>query len=316
MRAALIAAALALAGCDQPAANEEALGTTIIDDSAPSFVSLDLPNYFNCLRNRPATMVSAHRGGPAPGFAENSIPTFEHTLRAAPAFLEVDVSRTRDGVLVLMHDDTVDRTTTGRGVVSELTLADIKRLRLRDEDGRILDAQPPTLREALDWAASGAVLELDVKRGVSYEDVAREVREAEAMYRVIFITYSVDGASRLARVAPEAMIYTTIASISDLELLERRGVDLTHIVAWLGDEDFDAALLHALNARRVEARWGLFGRNPDFASAVDAGVQGVAVNDPVAAYRAIDAADGERGFAAFRCLGAPSAPLFLRWSRP
>ncbi len=161
---------------------------------------------------------------------------------------------------------------------------------------------PPTLRQALDWADGKTVLELDVKRGVSYEDVAAEVRSAGAMDRVIFITYSVDGASRLARVAPEAMIYTTITSARDLDTLERRGVDLTHIVAWLGDEEVDEGLLQALNGRGVEGRWGLFRRNADFAAAVHAGVEGVSVNDPIAAYRAIDAADGQDGYAAAQCV--------------
>jgi hypothetical protein len=122
------------------------------------------------------------------------------------------------------------------------------------------------------------------------------------MGRVVFITYSVDGASRLARVAPESMIYTTITSARDLDTLERRGVDLTHIVAWLGDDALDRDLLQALNARDVEARWGLFDRYADFADAAEAGVQGVAVNDPAAAFRAIDAADGQDGYAAAECV--------------
>jgi hypothetical protein len=66
----------------------------------------------------------------------------------------------------------------------------------------------------------------------------------------------------------------------------------------------DAGLLRALNARGVETRWGLFGRDADFASAVEAGVEGLSVNDPLSAYRAIDAADGQEGYAAAQCLRA------------
>lgn len=301
MRRPLIAAALALAACD---ANVGNIGISIGPDDRSPIAALapqSLPAFFDCLRENGETIVSAHRGGPASGFAENAIPTFEHTLSQAPAFLEVDVARTADGVLVLMHDDDVSRTTTGAGEVGDLDMAALLAFQLEDDDGRAVDARVPTLREALEWADGRTVLELDVKRGVSYEDVAREVRDAGAMGRVVFITYSVDGASRLARVAPEAMIYTTINNARDLDTLERRGVDLTHIVAWLGDEGLDRGLLAALNARGVEARWGLFDRYADFAEAVEAGVQGVAVNDPVAAYRAIDAADGAEGYAALQC---------------
>lgn len=299
MRVALIAAALVLAGCDARVSDVRA-GR---DGSAVEALTVSsLPAFFDCLRENNATLVSAHRGGPTSGFAENAIPTFGNTLSQTPAFLEVDVARTSDGVLVLMHDDDVSRTTTGSGEVGDLDMAQLLAFQLEDDDGRAVDARVPTLREALDWADGRTVLELDVKRGVSYEDVAREVRDASAMGRVVFITYSVDGASRLARVAPEAMIYTTITSARDLDTLQRRGVDLTHIVAWLGDDELDRDLLEALNARGVEARWGLFDRRADFADAAEAGVQGVAVNDPAAAFRAIDAADGQDGYTAAQCI--------------
>ncbi len=303
MKRALIVAALVLAACD--AGPTDPVDIQVTWQGEPQFtrqdMPRDLPAYFDCLRERRATLVSAHRGGPARGFAENTIPTFENTLRQAPAFLEVDIARTRDGVLVLMHDDTVDRTTNGSGDVRSLTAAQFAQLSLRDDGGEVLDASPPTLREALAWANRRTVLELDVKRAVAYEDVVREVEAAGAMGRVIFITYSVDGASRIAGIAPNAMIYASINSIRDLDTLERRGVDLSNIVAWLGDDDLNEDLARALNARGVEVRWGLFRRNADFASAVEAGVEGVSVNDPVAAYRAIDAADGQDGYAALQC---------------
>ena len=302
MKKLVIAAALALAlaACDAPVSGVGGGDAVRASTLAPT----NLPAFFDCLRAHNATLVSAHRGGPAPGFAENDTATFAHTLTQAPAFMETDIARTRDGALVLMHDDTVDRTTNGTGDVSSLTLAQFQALRLRDDDGAVLQGAPPTLRQALDWADGMTVLELDVKRGVSYEDVAAEVREAGAMNRVVFITYSVDGASRLARVAPEAMIYTTITNVRDLDTLERRGVDLSHIVAWLGDDALDEDLLHALNERGVEGRWGLFRRDADFAAAVEAGAEGVSVNDPASAYRAIDAVDGTDGYAAEQCLTA------------
>jgi glycerophosphoryl diester phosphodiesterase len=299
MRAALIAAALLLVGCDAEVGGVRVGGETA---ASVTLTPSDLSAFFDCLRENGRTIVSAHRGGPRSGFAENAIPTFENTVSRTPAFLEVDVARAGDGVLVLMHDDDISRTTTGTGEVGDLDMAQLLAFQLEDGDGRAVDARVPTLREALEWADGRTVLELDVKRGVSYEDVAREVRGAGAMGRVVFITYSVDGASRLARVAPEAMIYTTITNALDLDTLERRGVDLTHIVAWLGDDGLDRGLLTALNARDVEARWGLFDRYADFAEAAEAGVQGVAVNDPAAAFRAIDAADGQGGYAAAECV--------------
>lgn len=296
MKRALIAAALALAAC------EAAHDPTQVDARAFSAPApQNIPAFFDCLRETGAVAVSAHRGGPTLGFAENAIPTFENTLRRAPAFLEVDVAHTADGVLVLMHDDRVERTTSGTGAVAELTRAQLQAFALEDDRGRTLDAHAPTLREALDWARSRTVLELDIKRGVAYEDVVREVRAADAMGRVVFITYSIDGAARLAQLAPEATIYTTISSVRELELLERRGVDLRRIVAWVGSQEPDASLVRALAARGVETRVGMFGDARDYARAARMGVQIVAVDDAAEAVRALDAADGEEGYVALRC---------------
>jgi len=300
MKRVLIAAALALASCGPTpdGANLDAGGGGDTAVAAPS----NLASYFDCLRGGGFTALSAHRGGPAPGFAENAIPTFENTLRQAPgSFLEVDIARTADGVLVLMHDDRVERTTTGNGAVAELDMAQLLAFSLEDDEGRRVDARVPTLREALEWADGRTVLELDIKRGVRYEDVISEVDLAGAMRRVVFITYSVEGAARLARLAPQAMMYTTISSVRELDTLERRGVDISRIVAWVGTNTPDAGLVRTLAERGVETRAGMFGEGRDFSNAPRNGVQIVAVDDMREAYRDLDAADGEAGFAAAQC---------------
>jgi glycerophosphoryl diester phosphodiesterase len=298
MRWVGLAATLALAACGadlqvtQPGTRSHTLAPT------------NLPSFFDCLRRSGGAVISAHRGGPEPGFAENTVDAFANTLSTAPAFIEVDVRATRDGALFLMHDETVDRTTSGRGRLNELTRAEVRALRVEDGAGTPLNLAPTELSLALAWARGNTVLELDIKPEVRFEDVIEEVRAASAMGRVVFITYSVDGASRLARLAPEAMISTTITSVRDLDTLERRGVDLSHIVAWLGDEELDEGVVSALAERGVEARFGVFGRDDRFAEMAEAGVQSLAVDDVGAAYRAADAADGEEGYAALQCAAA------------
>lgn len=78
--------------------------------------------------------------------------------------VELDVRLSRDGVLVLMHDGTVDRTTDGRGPVSDLSLVELKALSLRNRDDRICEAGGvPTLKEAADLAEElglGLVVEM------------------------------------------------------------------------------------------------------------------------------------------------------------
>lgn len=298
MRGALLACILALGACD------EMVSDTIVRESAAPLTPASLPAFFDCLRENGGTIVSGHRGGRWADYAENAIDTFELTLSQSPAFLEVDIRRTREGALVLMHDDTVDRTTDGTGDVRNLTLAQFRSLRLQDSDGDTLDAHPPTLREALDWADGRAILELDVKRGVSYEDVVREVEEVGAMDRVVFITYSVAGAARLARIAPQAMLYTTIESRADIVALERTEIDLGRVVAWIGDDELNPDLIALLAERSIEARAGMFGGAGPYETVVGRGVQILAVDDAPAAVALFDAMDDSDGYAAMQCVGA------------
>lgn len=310
-RALLIAAAFALAGCEVQ--ETFGRGEPIAEQSAAA-VPGNLPAYFDCLREGGFTAISAHRGGPAPGFAENALPTFENTLREAPGtFLEVDISQTGDGVLVLMHDDRAERTTTGAGAIADLDMAQLLTFQLEDDNGQRVDARVPTLAEALEWADGKTVLELDIKRGVRYEDVIGAVSAADAMGRVIFVTYSVDGAARLARLAPQAMIYTTISNVRELDTLDRRGVDLTRIVAWIGTDTPAAALVSALAERGVETRFGMFGEGRDYAAAARAHAQIVAVEDAGEAFRDLDAADTEEGLAALQCAAQSPTGRYERW---
>lgn len=307
MRFALIAAALALAGCGQP--SQSPSNIEVMWQGEPRFINQAVPTnlvaYFDCLRERRFTAVSAHRGGPAPGFVENAIPTFENTLRRAPGtFLEVDVSQTADGVLVLIHDDRAERTTTGSGTIAELDMAQLLTFQLEDDSGRRVDARVPTLAEALEWADGKTVLELDIKRSVRFEDVVSAVEAANATNRVIFVTYSVDDAARLARLAPQAMIYTSISNVRELDTLERQGVDLARIVAWVGTDAPPASLVEALAAQGVETRFGMFGEGRDYAGATRAHAQIVAVDDAAEAVRDLDAADGQEGYAALQCARA------------
>jgi glycerophosphoryl diester phosphodiesterase len=283
------------------------------DDVAHRLAPADLAAFFDCLRETGQTVVAAHRGGPTRGYAENAIETFANTLSLAPALLEVDVSRTRDGALVLMHDDTLDRTTTGHGQVSDVALAEFRTLRLEDETGAVLNAHPPTLRQALDWADGRAILQLDIKRDVTFEDVISVVRAAGAVRRVVLITYTTGAAIRAHRLAPEAMLSANVSSESDLSTLQRAGIDLTRVLAWTGIEQPNRALNLALAQRGVEAMFGTLGGqdswdqrfaragDDQYAEIAQLGLQVISTDRPAAAAQDLDAADGLDGLGAMQC---------------
>jgi glycerophosphoryl diester phosphodiesterase len=111
----------------------------------------------------PALLI-AHRGVPA-AYPENTLPSFEAAIAAGADVLEFDVQPSADGALVVVHDETLDRTTSGRGPVREMTL---DRIRALDAgawyDERFAGLRVPTLEEALDAAGGRVVLNLELKQ--------------------------------------------------------------------------------------------------------------------------------------------------------
>ncbi|MEK7949889.1 glycerophosphodiester phosphodiesterase family protein [Luteolibacter soli] len=110
-------------------------------------------------------LVTAHRGGylstSGAILPENSLTAIARSIDHGADILEVDLRSTSDGHLVIMHDDTVSRTTNGSGTVSSMTLAQIKALRLLGPDGKPTTQQVPTFAEVMALAKGKAMVNLD-----------------------------------------------------------------------------------------------------------------------------------------------------------
>lgn len=128
-------------------------------------------------------MVVAHRGSwrQAP---ENSIPAIILCVEAGIDMVEVDVRKTADGHLILMHDTTVNRTTTGRGAVEDLTLEEIKSFFLKNVKGDVTDLRVPTLEEAMLAAKDKLLINLDKAYGLM-QDVMPILRATGTLRQVI-----------------------------------------------------------------------------------------------------------------------------------
>jgi len=130
-----------------------------------------------------AILVTAHRAthDSAP---ENSLTAIRHSIRDKIDIVEIDVKRTRDNQLVLMHDRTVDRTTTGSGEVEEMDWAELKELYLL-HDGKPTKERIPTFREALELGKGKVVFDLDLKTE-RIDLIMQVVEETGAAESVIF----------------------------------------------------------------------------------------------------------------------------------
>ena len=111
-------------------------------------------------RNGNSVIVVAHRGDWR-NFPENSLEGIESAIQMGVDVVELDVQRTSDGVFILMHDQSLDRTTTGRGKIAETKWEQIAKLKLRNGCGVATDQKVPTLEQALLLCKDRVMINLD-----------------------------------------------------------------------------------------------------------------------------------------------------------
>lgn len=191
----------------------------------------DLKDFFHYTPDR-LPFVSAHRGGPRQGFPENCIATFENTLSHGPAILEIDPHYTKDGYIVLMHDPTLDRTTNGSGKVSDHTLSEIRKLRLKDTEGNLTNYGVPTLDEALQWAKGKTILVIDQK-DVPIEIRAGKIIENKAEANAIVISYSLDDTKKCYALNPDIVMEVMMGKMENVTAFDVSGVRWENAVAFV-----------------------------------------------------------------------------------
>ncbi|PEY34014.1 hypothetical protein CN354_18495 [Bacillus cereus] len=155
------------------------------------------------------TLIFAHRGvkGTHP---ENTMIAFQEAERVGAHGIELDVHLSKNGELVVIHDETVDRTTDGIGLVSEKTVAELQALDAGShKDPSFHEAKIPTLREVLIWlSTTNLQLNIELKTDVIHypgieEKVVDLVREYHLSNQIIFSSFNHDSVSLLAELAPE-----------------------------------------------------------------------------------------------------------------
>ncbi len=163
-------------------------------------------------------MVTAHRGDwrHAP---ENSIQALENAVAMGVEIMEIDLKKTKDNVLILMHDRTIDRTTSGKGKPEDFTWEEIQKFTLRNGLGRVTQHKIPTFREFL-LAAKGKIL-IDIDKGYAYfPEVIKLLRETGTVAQTII---NIDNNTTLQEVearygiVPSDVILMPIVAYSDKE---------------------------------------------------------------------------------------------------
>ena len=163
-----------------------------------------------------------HRGacGHAP---ENTLASIEQAIVLGCALTEVDVQRTADGSLVLLHDLCVDKTTDGKGPIAELNLEDVRKL---DAGG---GQRIPTLEEALQVATGRIGLILELKgEGLAY-DLVPTVRASGFAGPIIYASFLHDDLQHIRRIEPEADTMVLFERLPKMPVAEALNLEATHV---------------------------------------------------------------------------------------
>ncbi len=178
-------------------------------------------------------LISGHRGGKETGYPENSIEGFQNVLRQIPAFFEIDPRLTKDSVIVLMHDATLDRTTTGKGLLSDYTWKQLRALRLKDGDGNITSCSIPTLEEVIKWSKGKTVVNLD-KKDVPMGMIVALIKKLKAEDHVMLTVHTGDQARYYYDRLPSVMLSAFSRTLKEYEDMDKSGVPWQNMIAYVG----------------------------------------------------------------------------------
>lgn len=217
----------------------QAPGASVSDSIGPVLPGLPPRGTIRACLSDPSCderFVVAHRGLVGEGVPENSLAAVRAAAEAAIPMAEVDIRTTSDGVLVLMHDVTVDRTTDGSGRIDAMTFEEVALLRLTGGDPSDPAAsRVPVLSDVLAEAqALGVALYLDVK-DASAQALVEAVRAERMMNQALF-RRGIEHLVEVREAAPDAWLLPPVGSLGEaLQARERLGgvtvVELTRPAA-------------------------------------------------------------------------------------
>lgn len=216
--------------------------------------------------------VSAHRGGSGiKGYPENCIETLEYLFKNGIQIFEIDIAETKDRNLVLMHDNSLQRTSTGRQDVNQIGINQLKEYFLVDDFGEKTTFKIPTFKEALKWGKNKPIyFMVDIKKGVDYNDIVREIKEVGMQNQVVLVTYTVGQAKKMHQLAPDMLLSVSMRNEQEFNDMMKSGIEKDKMVAFTGTRRNDQSLLDKIHQENILVIFGTLG-NLDKSSAAKNG---------------------------------------------
>lgn len=196
------------------------------------FVTTDqMIDYFTFQEGK--KIISGHRGTMEQGLPENSIPAMKAVLMNTYAIFEVDPRLTKDSIAVMVHDPNLERTTNGKGRVSDYTWKELKKLRLKDSKGNLTPYRINTLDEMIKWAKGKTVLNLD-KKDLPLEMTAEIIRKHNAYSWVWVTVHNVEQAKFYLSKNPNQYMSMHIKDQKALDDFVHSGLPFNRMIVYIG----------------------------------------------------------------------------------
>jgi glycerophosphoryl diester phosphodiesterase len=230
-----------------------------------------------------AVLNIAHRGGIVPGHAENTLAAYRRAIAIGVDVIEIDLRGTRDGEIVILHDETLDRTTNGSGAVTEHTLAELKQLDAGNGESI------PSYAEVLELVAdTGVKLLLDIKISpvLDKQKVVRLTERHGVVLDVIAGVRTLADLQEFRRLNPNIRTLGFIKEPGDIDDFVAGGVDIIRLWPdWIRADHDLVGKVHAMG----KPVWTTAGDAPQevLAELVCAGVNGVLHDFPERAASAL-----------------------------
>lgn len=201
---------------------------------------------------------------------ENTLRSFRHADRLGMDAIELDLHLSKDGALVVMHDATVDRTTDGSGLISDLTLAELRGLDAGDGEG------VPVFEEVVD--AVRAPLQAEIKDQAAARVLAEAVQRRELHDRVTVISFHADALRETRALLPDIPI--VLVTGRSTPTAPERAVELGASMVSCDLRHLDEAVVERCHAAGVRVISWTVNTDEDLARARWLGLDGVVTDQP------------------------------------
>ncbi len=215
-----------------------------------TFGQQNTTDWFRASRDQQDPVLVAHRGGSDTILPENSLAIMRFLskkMNGGVAAIEIDIRASQEGKLLLMHDDTLSRTTSGKGYIAQASDEYLNSLFLKNQHGMLTNERIPTFEEILIFAKQHKMLlMLDIK-GPLIDQVAKTVKNKNMERQCLILTFSPQRTDEAIAATQEAFVSALVKNKDDFERLQRHSSQFYRMAAYVSS-DIDPTLLNALKS--------------------------------------------------------------------